>query len=199
MNLLASRLRSVEGCQSNRLGGIRGGTQRVRGHMSDACSLPRGFRRCHRRGAAHLTSGGIPNETAADLVGYAKLTTSKGPGPSDGITGAGIPGSLRLEQSQHPLRAIRRPHRNNSSVSPAQRLRRAHTHILPGAPGQQEELELTFNHDGRSYDLGTAYGHIAIGVDRSVRPYRVCEGGSRLCFVRDPADQYRVELIERGG
>ena len=26
-------------------------------------------------------------------------------------------------------------------------------------------LELTYNHDGRSYDLGTAYGHIAIGVD----------------------------------
>ena len=26
-------------------------------------------------------------------------------------------------------------------------------------------LELTFNHDGRTYDLGTAYGHIAIGVD----------------------------------
>ena len=73
------------------------------------------------------------------------------------------------------------------------------TNYFYGFPGQQEELELTFNHDGRSYDLGTAYGHIAIGVDRSVRPYRVCEGGSRLCFVRDPADQYRVELIERGG
>ncbi len=26
-------------------------------------------------------------------------------------------------------------------------------------------LELTFNHDGRTYDLGTAYGHIAIGVE----------------------------------
>src|SRR5262245_39458335 len=26
-------------------------------------------------------------------------------------------------------------------------------------------LELTFNHDGRSYELGSAYGHIAIGVD----------------------------------
>jgi lactoylglutathione lyase len=26
-------------------------------------------------------------------------------------------------------------------------------------------LELTFNHDGRTYDLGTGYGHIAIGVD----------------------------------
>ena len=28
-------------------------------------------------------------------------------------------------------------------------------------------LELTFNHDGRSYDLGTGYGHIAIAVDSS--------------------------------
>src|SRR4026209_1374510 len=26
-------------------------------------------------------------------------------------------------------------------------------------------LELTLNHDGRSYDLGTGYGHIAIAVD----------------------------------
>src|SRR5436309_14023471 len=39
------------------------------------------------------------------------------------------------------------------------------TNYFYGFPGQQEELELTFNHDGRSYDLGTAYGHIAIGVD----------------------------------
>ncbi len=31
--------------------------------------------------------------------------------------------------------------------------------------GQHESvLELTYNHDGRSYDLGTGYGHIAIGV-----------------------------------
>src|SRR6478735_670540 len=34
-----------------------------------------------------------------------------------------------------------------------------------GFPGQEEELELTFNHGGESYDLGTGYGHIAIGVD----------------------------------
>jgi lactoylglutathione lyase len=79
-------------------------------------------------------------------------------------------------------------------------------------PGQEEELELTFNHDGRSYEPGTAYGHIAIGVDDldatlaelrgqgiepEREPYRVREGGSRLCFVRDP-DDYRIELIERG-
>ena len=74
-------------------------------------------------------------------------------------------------------------------------------------------LELTFNHDGRTYELGTAYGHIAIGVDDldgtlerlagqgiepERAPYTVREGGSRLCFVRDP-DDYRIELIERAG
>ena len=71
-------------------------------------------------------------------------------------------------------------------------------------------LELTYNRDGRTYDLGTAYGHIAIGVDdldgtlaqlaeQGIEPerppYSVREGGSRLCFVRDPND-YRIELIE---
>src|SRR5882724_5252951 len=39
------------------------------------------------------------------------------------------------------------------------------TNYFFAAPGQDEELELTFNHDGRSYELGTGYGHIAIGVD----------------------------------
>jgi lactoylglutathione lyase len=85
------------------------------------------------------------------------------------------------------------------------------TNYFFGVPGQEEELELTFNHDGRTYDLGTGYGHIAVGVDdldatlaglkgQGIEPerppYSVREGGSRLCFVRDP-DDYRVELIER--
>jgi lactoylglutathione lyase len=80
-----------------------------------------------------------------------------------------------------------------------------------GFPGQDEELELTFNHDGSTYDLGTAYGHIAIGVDDldatlanlteqgidpEKPPYQVREGGSWLCFVRDP-DGYRIEIIGR--
>ena len=75
---------------------------------------------------------------------------------------------------------------------------------------QNSVLELTYNHDGRTYDMGTAYGHIAVGVDDldgtlarlkeqriepEREPYRVREGGSRLCFVRDP-DDYRIELIE---
>lgn len=74
-------------------------------------------------------------------------------------------------------------------------------------------LELTYNHDGRSYDLGDAYGHIAIavddldatlqnlkgqGIEPEREPYQVREGGSWLTFVRDP-DQYRIELIGRSG
>ena len=84
------------------------------------------------------------------------------------------------------------------------------TNYFFGYPGQEEELELTYNHDGRGYDIGTAYGHIAIGVDDldetlakldeqgiepEREPYRVREGGSRLCFVGDP-DGYRIELID---
>ena len=85
------------------------------------------------------------------------------------------------------------------------------TNYFFGVPGQDEELELTLNHDGRTYDLGTGYGHIALavddldgtlerlageGIEPERPPYTVREGGSRLCFVRDP-DGYRVELIER--
>jgi lactoylglutathione lyase len=85
------------------------------------------------------------------------------------------------------------------------------TNFFFGVPGQDEELELTFNHDGRSYELGTGYGHIALavdgldetlaqlkeqGIEPEREPYRVREGGSRICFVRDP-DGYRIELIER--
>jgi lactoylglutathione lyase len=78
---------------------------------------------------------------------------------------------------------------------------------------QENVLELTFNHDGRTYDLGDAYGHIAIavddleqslgelkgqGIEPEREPYRVRDGGSLICFVRDP-DGYRVELIDRSG
>jgi lactoylglutathione lyase len=76
---------------------------------------------------------------------------------------------------------------------------------------QEDVLELTYNHDGRTYELGTGYGHIAIGVgdldgtlarlkeqgiEPERAPYQVREGGSFIAFVRDP-DGYRIELIER--
>ena len=85
------------------------------------------------------------------------------------------------------------------------------TNYFFGVPGQEEELELTLNHDGRTYDVGTGYGHIALSVDDLAstleqlaaqgiaperEPYSVREGGSLLCFVQDP-DGYRIELIER--
>jgi lactoylglutathione lyase len=78
---------------------------------------------------------------------------------------------------------------------------------------QDSVLELTYNHDGRTYDLGTGYGHIAVaaddlertlaelkgqGIEPEREPYRVREGGSLICFVQDP-DGYRIELIDRSG
>ena len=85
------------------------------------------------------------------------------------------------------------------------------TNYFFSLPGSDNVLELTLNHDGRTYDNGTGYGHIAIGVDdldgtlanlkgQGIEPerppYTVSAGGSRLCFVRDP-DGYRVEVIHR--
>ena len=83
--------------------------------------------------------------------------------------------------------------------------------IFMGLPNDGARLELTYNPGVESYDLGTGYGHIAIttsdldqrlaelreqGIEPEKPPYSVREGGSRLCFVRDP-DDYRIELIER--
>jgi lactoylglutathione lyase len=83
--------------------------------------------------------------------------------------------------------------------------------IFMGLPGDDDRLELTYNFGVESYDLGTGYGHIAVtvedldgtlqrladeGIEPEKPPYSVREGGSRLCFVRDP-DGYRIELIER--
>ena len=85
--------------------------------------------------------------------------------------------------------------------------------VFMGLPGDEDRLELTYNFGVDSYDIGTGYGHIAVSVDNidetlarlkeqgiepEREPYRVREGGSRICFVRDP-DGYRIELIDRSG
>ena len=87
------------------------------------------------------------------------------------------------------------------------------TNYFYGIGDSESVLELTFNHDGRTYDLGTGYGHIAVaaddleqsltelnaqGIEPEREPYRVREGGSLICFVQDP-DGYRIELIDRSG
>ena len=83
--------------------------------------------------------------------------------------------------------------------------------VFMGLPDDGARLELTYNHGVDSYELGTGYNHIAIttadldatladlaeqGIEPEKPPYTVSDGGSRICFVRDP-DNYRVEIIER--
>ncbi|HWH45279.1 MAG TPA: VOC family protein [Thermoleophilaceae bacterium] len=83
--------------------------------------------------------------------------------------------------------------------------------VFMGLPGDGPRLELTYNFGVDSYELGTGYNHIAVtvddldgtlerlaekGIEPEKPPYSVREGGSRLCFVRDP-DGYRIELIEK--
>ena len=87
------------------------------------------------------------------------------------------------------------------------------TNYFFGIGGQDALLELTYNLDGRTYELGTGYGHIALAVDDMAatlaglaeqgieperEPYSLREGGSLICFVRDP-DGYRIELIQKSG
>ncbi len=85
--------------------------------------------------------------------------------------------------------------------------------VFMGLPDDGDRLELTYNFGVDSYELGTGYGHVAVSVDDLAatlerlkeqgieperEPYRVREGGSLICFVRDP-DGYRIELIDRSG
>jgi len=80
-----------------------------------------------------------------------------------------------------------------------------------GSNPEHAEIELTYNYGVSSYDLGTAFGHIAIGVPDVVatcaqieqaggtitRPPGLVKGGATMiAFVQDP-DGYKIELIER--
>lgn len=75
----------------------------------------------------------------------------------------------------------------------------------------QAEIELTFNYGVTSYDIGTAYGHIALGVtDAKATCEKIRQAGGKItreagpvaggtaviAFVQDP-DGYKIELIER--
>ena len=80
-----------------------------------------------------------------------------------------------------------------------------------GRNPEHAELELTYNHGVSAYEMGSAYGHIAIGVpDAAAACERIRNGGGTvtreagpvkggttvIAFVTDP-DGYKVELIER--
>ena len=80
-----------------------------------------------------------------------------------------------------------------------------------GSNPEHAELELTYNHGVGTYDLGTAYGHIALGVpdvyaacdkiraaggNITREPGPVKGGDTVIAFVTDP-DGYKIELIQR--
>jgi len=79
-----------------------------------------------------------------------------------------------------------------------------------GNKAGEAEIELTYNHGVTDYDLGTAYGHIALGVDSVAKtceriraaggkitrePGPVKGGKTVIAFVEDP-NGYKIELIE---
>ena len=79
-----------------------------------------------------------------------------------------------------------------------------------GSNPEQAELELTYNYGVDKYELGTAYGHLAIGVDDvyaacdrirasggtiTREPGPVKGGTTMIAFVQDP-DGYKIELIQ---
>ncbi len=80
-----------------------------------------------------------------------------------------------------------------------------------GSNPEHAELELTYNYGTDNYDMGTAYGHIALGMPDVIaacekiraaggnvtrEPGPVKGGTTVIAFVTDP-DGYKVELIQR--
>jgi lactoylglutathione lyase len=80
-----------------------------------------------------------------------------------------------------------------------------------GSNPEHAEIELTYNYGVDKYELGTAYGHIALGVpdiyaacdkirsgggNITREPGPVKGGSTVIAFVTDP-DGYKIELIER--
>lgn len=85
------------------------------------------------------------------------------------------------------------------------------TFVGYGEESEGATLELTYNWDTASYDLGTGYGHIALSVENA---YEACDlvrarggkvtreagpmkhGTTVIAFVEDP-DGYKIELIQK--
>ena len=82
-----------------------------------------------------------------------------------------------------------------------------------GAEDQQAVIEMTHNWDTKQYDLGNAFGHVALGVAGiydavekmraqgakvTREPGPMKHGGSEIAFIEDP-NGYKIELIELRG
>ena len=99
-----------------------------------------------------------------------------------------------------------------STERPEQKYSLAFVAYNGGNANGEAEIELTYNHGESEYELGTAYGHIALGVDdvaatceriraaggnvtREAGPVK--GGNTIIAFVEDP-DRYKIELIQLG-
>jgi lactoylglutathione lyase len=84
------------------------------------------------------------------------------------------------------------------------------TLVYLALPGDQVELELTYNYDQEEpYDLGNGYGHIAIGVENLKDTHEefsqsgqdvtelteLSDGAASYFFIKDP-DGYKIEIIQ---
>jgi len=82
-----------------------------------------------------------------------------------------------------------------------------------GPESEQTVLEFTHNWDTKRYEIGTGYGHVALGVEGiydvveklrakgakvTREPGPMKHGGSEIAFIEDP-NGYKVELIELRG
>ena len=82
-----------------------------------------------------------------------------------------------------------------------------------GPESEQTVLEFTHNWDTKRYDIGTGYGHVALGVEGiydvveklrakgakvTREPGPMKHGGAEIAFIEDP-NGYKVELIELRG
>ena len=85
--------------------------------MRDRRRLPGCTGGGHCGGSLHTTSCAASHKSVANLSGNVELTTSKGACPRNGITRTAVAGRFRLEQSQHPLRTVCRPRRDDTTVS----------------------------------------------------------------------------------
>lgn len=85
-----------------------------------------------------------------------------------------------------------------------------YTLVFVGYEAGGTTIELTYNWDTDSYDMGSAFGHLALGVDDiyaacekikslggnvSREPGPVLGGSTHIAFVKDP-DGYAIELIQ---
>ena len=111
--------------------------------------------------------------------------------------------SIAFYQSVMGMQLLRRTERPEQAYTLA--------YLGYGGNPAQAELELTYNWGVSSYEAGTAYGHIAVGVEdiqqtcgriarmggRILREPAPVKGGYEvIAFIEDP-DGYKIELIER--